>query len=178
MPVLDLGTWGLDGKECYNAVNWALMAGYRHIDTAQGYKNEPEVGRVIKDSGVPRHEIVLTTKLTQPDSFGAKATPLQLDKQLRVLQVEYLDLYMLHGPHEEDPALEMEAWKALEDAQRAGKVRSIGVSNFEAWQLEHLLGYASIKPATVQNKFDVFAPVALRCFSGTMQLLALGVFIL
>ena len=74
MPVLDLGTWGLDGKECYNAVNWALMAGYRHIDTAQGYKNEPEVGRVIKDSGVPRHEIVLATKLTQPDSFGAKAT--------------------------------------------------------------------------------------------------------
>ena len=91
--------------------------------------------------------------------------PLQLDKQLRVLQVEYLDLYMLHGPHEEDPELEMEAWKALEDAQRAGKVRSIGVSNFEAWQLEHLLGYASIKPATVQNKFDVFAPLALRCFS-------------
>ena len=108
----------------YDAVLSALKAGYRHIDTAAAYYNEADVGKAIKDSGIPREEIFITSKLWLQD-YGYEAAQKGLETSLRNLGVDYIDLYLLHQPYGDVAG----AWKALEDAKAAGKIKSIGVSN-------------------------------------------------
>ena len=108
----------------YDAVRTALDAGYRHIDTAAAYFNEADVGRAVRDSGIPREEIFITSKLWLQD-YGYEAAKKGLDTSLEKLGMDYVDLYLLHQPYGDVAG----AWKALEEAKAAGEVRSIGVSN-------------------------------------------------
>ena len=125
IPVVGFGVFLIpaDGPT-YDAVLTALKAGYRHIDTAAAYFNEADVGRAVRDSGVPREEIFITSKLWLQD-YGYKAAKKGLETSLEKLGMDYVDLYLLHQPYGDMAG----AWKALEEAKAAGKIRSIGVSN-------------------------------------------------
>ena len=126
IPVIGFGTFQIpaDGTT-YNAVKDALAAGYRHIDTAAAYMNEQEVGKAIKDSGIPRDQIWVTSKMWLQD-YKYEDAKKAIETSLNKLGLDYIDLYLLHQPY---GAVD-EAWKAVEEAQKAGKLRSIGVSNF------------------------------------------------
>lgn len=154
MPLLGFGTWQMVGQEVYDATIAALRVGYRHIDTAQAYMNEREVGLGIRDSGVPREEIFIATKISDPGEFPQLEQ--RLDAQLAALGTNYLDLYMLHSPG--DKAGREQAWRTMEAMLERGKVRSLGVSNFGAGEMQELLEFARIKPVYVQNKFSVYNP--------------------
>lgn len=125
IPVVGFGVFLIpaDGPT-YDAVLTALKAGYRHIDTAAAYFNEADVGRAVRDSGIPREEIFITSKLWLQD-YGYKAAKKGLETSLEKLGMDYVDLYLLHQPYGDVAG----AWKALEEARAAGKIRSIGVSN-------------------------------------------------
>lgn len=125
IPAIGFGTFQIpsDGST-YQAVSDALAAGYRHIDTAVAYFNEGEVGRAIRDSGIARDQIWVTSKLWIQD-YAYRDAKKSIDTSLQKLGIDYMDLYLLHQPY----ADVLGAWKALEEAQRAGKIRSIGVSN-------------------------------------------------
>ena len=125
IPAVGFGVFLIpnDGST-YRAVSEALKAGYRHIDTAAAYFNEAEVGKAVKDSGIPREEVFITSKLWLQD-YGYEAAKRGLETSLKNLGVDYIDLYLLHQPYGDVAG----AWKALEDAKREGKIRSIGVSN-------------------------------------------------
>ena len=125
IPAVGFGVFLIpnDGST-YTAVSEALKAGYRHIDTAAAYFNEEELGRAVKDSGIPRGEIFITSKLWLQD-YGYDAAKKGLETSLKKLGSEYIDLYLLHQPYGDVAG----AWKALEDAKKEGKLRSIGVSN-------------------------------------------------
>lgn len=112
------------GDETYNAVRTALSLGYRHIDTAAAYFNEADVGRVIRDSGIPREEIFVTSKLWLQD-YGYEPAKKGIETSLKNLGLGYIDLYLIHQPYGDVPG----AWKAMEEAKKEGKIRSIGVSN-------------------------------------------------
>lgn len=157
IPVLGFGTWKVaGGEEAYQAVLAALKAGYRHIDTAAIYQNEESVGRAIKDSGLAREDLFITTKLwnshhTYDDAQAA------LGESLEKLGLDYVDLYLIHWPNpkplrENDAwkARNAEVWRAMEDMLTAGKVRAIGVSNFLPHHLEALLETARVIPAVNQ----------------------------
>lgn len=157
IPVLGFGTWkAQDGEEAYQAVLTALEAGYRHIDTAAVYKNEGSVGSAIKDSGIPREELFITTKLWN-GNHTYEETQEAFARSLERLELDYLDLYLIHWPNPK-PLREQEAWKernrevwrAMEDLYREGKIRAIGVSNFLPHHLEPLLETARILPAVNQ----------------------------
>lgn len=145
IPVLGLGTFRLSSDEAEQSVAYALKQGYRLIDTAAVYFNEKAVGRAIKASGIPREEIYLTTKLW-PSDFSYKRAVKAIDVSLERLQVDYLDLVLLHQP----AGKYMEAWKALEEAVKAGKIRSLGLSNFEGEDLNRILKEGAIKPVLNQ----------------------------
>ncbi len=149
MPTLGLGVWQVpNGAQCENAVRWALELGYRHIDTAQAYGNEESVGRALRDSGVPREEVFLTTKF-----YPARDDPAaEAERSLRRLGVDQLDLYIIHWP-QRGPTW---AWPAMEEAQQRGYARSIGVSNFSVDELEQLIALASVTPAVNQVQFSPF----------------------
>ena len=149
MPLLGLGVWQVpNGPECVDAVRWALELGYRHIDTAQAYGNEESVGRALRDSGVPREEVFITTKF-----FPAHTDPAaEAEQSLRRLGVEQVDLYIVHWP-QGGPVW---AWAGMERAHELGHTRSIGVSNFDAGELELLMAAANIAPAVNQVKFSPF----------------------
>lgn len=155
IPVLGYGTWrNNDPKECVNGVKWALEHGYRHIDTAQMYGNETEVGEGIRLSGVPREEIYLTTKLNN-DNHGYENAKRTIDESLERLGTDYLDLFLIHWPevkgHEDDWETDnIETWRALEEAYEAGKLKAIGVSNFKVKHLENLLPNCRITPMVNQ----------------------------
>ena len=125
IPAVGFGVFLIpaDGST-YTAVKEALAAGYRHIDTAQAYFNEAEVGRAIADSGIPREEIYVTTKLWLQD-YAYDLAVKGINSSLERLGLDYIDLLLLHQPYGEVE----QAWKALEEAQTAGKIKSIGVSN-------------------------------------------------
>lgn len=145
MPVLGIGTYILSSAQAEESVYAALMAGTRLIDTARIYGNEDGVGRGIARAGVPRGEVFLTTKLWTAD-FANAATA--IDASLQRLGQDYVDLLLLH--HED--ANDEDAYRAMEDAVAAGKVRSIGISNFYESGFDRILGMASIPPAVLQNE--------------------------
>ena len=125
IPAVGFGVFLIPGDgPAYEAVRTALDAGYRHIDTAAAYFNEADVGRAVKDSGIPRKEIFITSKLWLQD-YGYEAAKKGLDTSLEKLGMDYVDLYLLHQPYGDVAG----AWKALEEAKAAGKIHSIGVSN-------------------------------------------------
>ncbi len=146
MPILGLGVWQIPGKKCEQAVLWALEAGYKHIDTAAIYGNEESVGNALKKSGVPREEIFVTTKIWNDDHKNPEAA---LESSLKRLQLDYVDLYLIHWPVKERQA----TWKELEKFQKEGKCKSIGVSNFTIRHLEMLEGKT---PAVNQVEFNPF----------------------
>lgn len=154
MPSIGFGTWQLIGQQAYDATIAALQAGYRHIDTAQAYMNEREVGLGIRDSGVPREQIFIATKISDPAEFVVLEQ--RLEQQLRALGTDYLDLYMLHSPGDKHQI--ETAWRTMEALHARGKVRSLGVSNFGRAELEELLAFATVKPVYLQNKFSIYNP--------------------
>ncbi|MDN5027154.1 aldo/keto reductase [Streptococcus sp. SPS1] len=157
IPVLGFGTWKAEnGEIAYQAVLEALKAGYRHIDTAAIYQNEESVGQAIKDSGVPREELFVTTKLWNSQQTYEQARQ-AFAKSLEKLGLDYLDLYLIHWPNPK-PLRENDAWKtrnaevwrAMEDLYQEGKIRAIGVSNFLPHHLDALLETVTIVPAVNQ----------------------------
>lgn len=146
MPTLGFGVFQVpDLKEAEQAVTEALDSGYRLIDTATAYQNEEAVGKAIKQSSVNRDEIFVTSKLWVSD-FNYRRAKAGIDASLERLGLDYMDLYLLHQPYGDT----MGAWRALEEAQREGKIRAIGVSNFYADQLKNLELTMPIKPAVNQ----------------------------
>ncbi len=150
IPTLGLGVYQMKkGEQTRQAVRWALDAGYRHIDTASFYGNEEDVGRAVKESGVPREEIFLTTKLWPTDFLRPEKA---LKESLKRLDTPYLDLYLIHWPF----VGRDRAWKKLEQASADGLVRAIGVSNYSIRQLEELFKKASVVPAVNQVEISPF----------------------
>jgi diketogulonate reductase-like aldo/keto reductase len=149
IPLLGLGVWQVpDGAGCERAVRWALETGYRHIDTAQAYGNEASVGRALRDSGVPREEVFITTKF-----YPARRDPAaEIEGSLRRLGVDQVDLYIIHWP-QNGPTW---AWPGMEAARENGHTRSIGVSNFSAKQLEQVIAAADTPPVINQVQFSPF----------------------
>lgn len=153
IPKIGFGTWQIpDGEEVYNSVTHAFRVGYRHVDTAQIYRNEVGVGRAIADSDLAREDIFLTTKIWN-DKHDYDLAKASIEESLEKLDVDYVDLLLIHWPNpkaqrEQDAwkAGNAATWKAMEEAYRAGKVRAIGVSNFMIHHLEALLETADIKP--------------------------------
>ena len=140
MPVLGLGVWQLAaGAETEQAVEWALEAGYRHVDTASMYRNEQSVGAALKRSGLPREQVFVTTKLMPTHANAAQ----ELEKSLRRLSLDYVDLYLIHWPL---PFVSARLWRALESLRERGLAREIGVSNFGHERLARLNRGAAHSP--------------------------------
>lgn len=147
IPAIGLGVYKAEpGKEVYEAVKSALEIGYRHIDTASFYENESDVGRAIKDSGIPRDEVFVTTKVWN-DEQGYEETKAAFQRSLERLEMDYVDLYLVHWPV---PGKFTETYRALEEIYQEGKAKAIGVSNFLPHHLEELLLSASVIPAVNQ----------------------------
>jgi diketogulonate reductase-like aldo/keto reductase len=149
IPMLGLGVWQVpNGPECVNAVRWALEVGYRHIDTAQAYGNEESVGQGLRESGVPREEVFITTKF-----FPRQKDPAaEVERSLSRLGVDQVDLYIIHWP-QGGPTW---AWPGMERARELGYARSIGVSNFDTGELEAVIGEANVTPVVDQVQFSPF----------------------
>ncbi len=141
VPSLGLGTWRLSGEECIKAVERALTLGYRHIDTAQMYANEGEVGRGIRNSGVDRGEVFLVTKV-RTSNFSYDDVIRSTRESLKKLQTEYVDLLLMHWPNPSVP-LE-ETLGAMRELQEEGSVKHVGVSNFAPSMVEEASGYATV----------------------------------
>ncbi len=154
IPCLGFGTWKTPAEQATASVLHALEAGYRHIDTATAYNNEAAVGTAIASSGIPREEIFLTSKLWNPHQ-GYQSTLDAFERSLERLQTAYLDLYLIHWPHDRkyfDNWQEMnrETWRAFEKLYRDGRIKAIGVSNFRPHHLENLLDGCEIAPMVDQ----------------------------
>jgi 2,5-diketo-D-gluconate reductase A len=149
IPMLGLGVWQVpNGPECVNAVRWALELGYRHIDTAQAYGNEESVGQGLRESGVSRADVFITTKF-----YPARKDPAaEAEQSLARLRVDQVDLYIVHWP-QGGPTW---AWQGMERAHELGYTRSIGVSNFNVDELEQVTASASIAPVLNQVQFSAF----------------------
>lgn len=161
VPKIGLGTWQIsEGEDAYNSVMFALKAGYRHIDTAAAYGNEKSVGRAIKDFGIPREEIFVTTKLPA-ECKGYEIAHECFNKSLSDLGLEYIDMYLIHAPWPWDKwgmdctQGNIDSWKAMEEIYESGKVRAIGVSNFEPQHLQPILDNCKIKPMCNQINFHI-----------------------
>lgn len=145
MPILGLGTYSLHGTTCINSVKTAIASGFRKIDTASAYGNEEEVGQGVRESGVPREEIFVTTKLYPNQYSNPEAA---IEESLRKLDIGYIDLMLLHHPGTND----VKAYKAMEKYVAAGKIRSIGVSCYYVKEINDFLPEVNIKPVLVQNE--------------------------
>lgn len=144
VPALGFGTWRLYGEECCQAVRLALETGYRHIDTAQAYDNEAEIGAALAEAMVPRQDIFLTTKVAMPN-IGRNALPASVEASLTKLGTDYVDLLLIHWPVDDVPFEEQLA--ALDQVRRRGQARLIGVSNFTVGQLREVrenLGFSIV----------------------------------
>ncbi|TNI55428.1 aldo/keto reductase [Aeromonas media] len=152
MPLLGFGVFQMtDAAECERAVIEAIDTGYRLIDTAASYQNETQVGNGIRQSGIGRRELFVTTKLWLQDASyeGAKA---QFERSLNRLQLDYVDLYLIHQPYGDVHG----AWRAMEELQQAGKIRAIGVSNFQPDRLADLMAFNKVVPAVNQIEVNPF----------------------
>jgi diketogulonate reductase-like aldo/keto reductase len=149
VPLLGLGVWQVDdGPECVNSVRWALDAGYRLIDTAQAYGNEASVGRGLRDSGVPREDVFITTKF-----FPARDDPAaEIENSLRRLGVDQVDLYLVHWPQ----GGATWAWAGMQKALERGHARAIGVSNFSIEEVDEVLALGGAHPVMNQVQFSAF----------------------
>ena len=157
IPKLGLGTWFIADDQVAEAIKEAVKLGYRHIDTAQAYQNERGVGEGIKACGVKREELYITTKLAAEVKSYDEAVK-AIDSSLETMGLDYIDLMIIHSPYPwqdfkgSDPYFEgnREAWKALEEAYKAGKLRAIGLSNFEKADIDNILENSSVKPMVNQ----------------------------
>jgi 2,5-diketo-D-gluconate reductase A len=152
IPQIGLGTWPLKDDEVARVIVAAVEAGYRHIDTAYRYGNERGVGQGIRDSGLPREELFITTKLDGDYQGGDRAIA-GLDESLRRLGLEYVDLLLIHWPLPQRDEY-VSTWKTFERLAAAGKARSIGVSNFKPAHIERLLAETSVRPAVNQIQLN------------------------
>lgn len=161
VPKIGLGTWQIpNGEQAYNSVMFALKNGYRHIDTAAAYGNEESVGKAIKDFGISRDEIFITTKLPAECKGYEKAKEC-FEKSRADLGVDYIDMYLIHAPWPWDKIGmdctqgNIDSWKAMEEIYKSGKARAIGVSNFEPQHIEPLLESGNIVPMCNQINFHI-----------------------
>jgi diketogulonate reductase-like aldo/keto reductase len=166
IPLLGFGTWKITGPDAYSAVTEAINAGYRHIDTAAIYGNEEEVGRAINDSSIPRSELFVTTKLWNDDHDDiAQAFEMSLKK----LNMDYVDLYLMHWPVK----TRIKSYKEMEKLLKDGRAKAIGVSNFTIRHLEELLAQTDTTPAVNQVEFNPFlnqTELLLYCKERTIAL--------
>jgi 2,5-diketo-D-gluconate reductase A len=152
MPVLGFGVFQVsDPNECERSVFEAIQTGYRLIDTAASYMNEEAVGKAIKKSGVPREELFVTTKMWLQDA-GYDNTKRAFEKSLKRLQLDYLDLYLIHQPYGDVHG----SWRAMEELNREGSIRSIGVSNFHSDRVMDIISFNEIVPAVNQIETHPF----------------------
>jgi len=152
IPIIGYGVFQIhDNQECRRCVIDAIHSGYRLIDTAASYMNEAAVGQGIKDAGIPREEVFVTTKLWVQDA-GYERTRQAIDNSLRRLQLDYLDLYLIHQPYGDVHG----SWRAMQEAYRGGRVRAIGVSNFQSDRLMDITAFNEIKPAVNQIEINPF----------------------
>jgi diketogulonate reductase-like aldo/keto reductase len=153
MPLLGFGTYQIrNGGSCLRATLHALQVGYRHIDTAAFYGNEEDVGRAVRESGIAREQIFVTTKLWNSDQGYASALK-AFDRSLNRLGLDYIDLYLIHWP---EPGRRADSWRALQEIRRRGHCRSIGVSNYTIAHLREVLRDAESAPVTNQVEFSPF----------------------
>lgn len=145
MPLLGLGTWQLRGSAAREAVGWALEAGYRHLDTATAYGNEAEIGLALTESGVPRDEVFVTTKLP-PDNVGRERAT--LEESLSALRTDHVDLWLIHWPPGGSPGVP--SWQELLRAREDGLARAVGVSNYSPDQLDALAQATGVTPEVNQ----------------------------
>lgn len=151
MPILGYGVYQVTKDECERCVSDALKVGYRHIDTAQAYFNEEEVGAAIAKSGIPRDEIFITTKVWI-DNYGYEKTKKSIAESLRKLKTDYIDLVLLHQPFSDYYG----AWRALEELYRDKKIRAIGISNFYADRMIDFVAFNEVKPMVNQMETHIF----------------------
>ncbi len=160
IPKVGFGTWQTPNEQAYEAVIHALNAGYRHIDTAVVYENETGVGKAIKDSGIPREELFITTKIPA-DIKTYEGAVASIEKSLVDLGLDYIDLHLIHAPWpwsevgKDCKDGNVEVWKALIEYYNAGKIRSIGVSNFHVADIEYLIEKTNFKPMVNQIRFFI-----------------------
>ena len=170
MPWLGLGVHRAgSGDEVVNAMKCALQSGYRSIDTATYYQNEHRVGQAVAESGIPREEIFLTTKVWNTDQ-GYRSTIEAFEKSIEKMQTNYLDLYLIHWPQ---PVTTFETWRAIEELYEKGKIRAIGVSNFMIPHLKRLVENSRIKPMVNQVEFhpELLQPELLQfCKENQIQM--------
>lgn len=151
IPALGFGVYLMTSAEVEEFLPKAIEAGYRHIDTANAYFNEVAVGKVIRESGVPREDFFVTTKLF-PQSYPYEQCKADIDATLERLGLDYVDLLLFHQPYGDYVG----GWRAMEEAVRAGKVRSIGLSNFPVHKIEQIMEVAQIKPAALQVELNPY----------------------
>lgn len=166
IPALGFGVYLMTSAEVEEFLPKAIEAGYRHIDTANAYFNEVAVGKVIRESGIPREDFFVTTKLF-PQSYPYEQCKADIDATLERLDLDYVDLLLFHQPYGDY----VDGWRAMEEAVRAGKVRSIGLSNFPARKIEQIMEVAQIKPAALQVELNPYwNQHALKAELGKMDL--------
>ena len=164
IPKMALGTWQIANNAVTGAVSEALRFGYRHIDTAAAYENESGVGRAVRESGIPREELFITTKIpAELKSYEEAVT--SIEQSLKNLDMDYVDLLLIHAPKPwsemftDTPknyfAENIAVWKAMEEAYKSGKAKAIGVSNFDVADLKNIISHCEIKPTTNQIKFHI-----------------------
>jgi len=151
MPILGFGTYQMNGEECERSVFEAIQTGYRLIDTASAYGNEEAVGNALRRSGVPRNELFVTSKLWVSDVTYERTRP-AFERSLELLGLEYLDLYLIHQPYNDVYG----AWRAMEELNREGRIKAIGVSNFYPDRVMDLILHNEVKPAVNQIETHVF----------------------
>jgi diketogulonate reductase-like aldo/keto reductase len=152
IPWIGLGTYGIHGKDVLRSIENAYEAGYRLIDTAKSYGNEKEIGDALKTLKIPRNDIFITTKL-DPSDHGYKSALNGFEQSLKKLQLEYVDLYLVHWPNS---SKRLESWKAFEELYSKGLCKSIGVSNYTESHLKELLDNSSVVPAVNQIEFNPY----------------------